>query len=55
MVPALLAQSKCRDAGVMVCEPMQGLFFLGSEEEVYNVPQNVSSKLTIWEKLMELD
>lgn len=51
----LLAQSKCRDAGVMVCEPIQGLFFLGREEEVYNVLQNVFSKLTTWEKLMELD
>lgn len=51
----LSAQSKCRDAGVMVCEPTQGLFFLGREEEVHNVPQNVSSKLTMWEKLMELD
>lgn len=39
----------------MVCEPTQGLFFLGREEEVYNVPQNVSSKFTVWEKLMELD
>lgn len=51
----LLAQSKCRDAEVMVCEPTQGLFFLGREEEVYNVPQNTSSELTMWEKLMELD
>lgn len=48
----LLAQSKYRDAGVMVCEPTQGLFFLGREEEVYNVPQNVYSKLTMWEKLV---
>lgn len=36
----------------MVCEPTQGLFFLGREEEVYNVPQNVHSKLTMWEKLV---